>query len=232
MTATNPTLPYLANQPSYTRDEVLSFARCALADRSARAPTLASGEMVMVPREALSRWRKWCLGYAWPKGEDWDSHDVYLAIADEIRKKYEDAAPATSLLASEPASDEPVGWQVWWGLIDMQPHWPPFKTHDEAFVHAATIKSKTEVRPLYTTSPAAPEPAVNEDAARLDWIERKVCDVSRLGDSARTLRISWNNGADSVFVGPSYNATWRAAIDDARAATPSPAAETVGARKP
>jgi hypothetical protein len=60
--------------------------------------------------------------------------------------------------------------------------------------------------------------ALREDAERLDWIERNVCDVSRLGDSARTVRISWNNGADYAFVGPRYNATWREAIDAARAA--------------
>lgn len=57
----------------------------------------------VVPLEALSRWRKWCLGYEWPKGQDWDSHDVYLAIADEIRTKYEEniSVPGKSLSLSD-----------------------------------------------------------------------------------------------------------------------------------
>lgn len=45
---------------------------------------------------------------------------------------------------------EPDAWMVWWGLCDMRPHWPPFKTKAEAEAHAAMIKSNTEVRPLYT----------------------------------------------------------------------------------
>jgi len=76
--------------------------------------------------------------------------------------------------------------------------------------------------PAIASSPAAPEPVLaSEDTARLDWIERNVCNVDRLGDSARTLRISWNNGADRVFVGPGYSATWRDAIDSARASVPA-----------
>lgn len=53
-----------------------------------------------------------------------------------------------SLAAS--AGSEPVAWQVWWGLGEMRPHWPPFKTQNDAADHASMIKSRTEVRPLYT----------------------------------------------------------------------------------
>lgn len=66
-------------------------------------------------------------------------------------------------------------------------------------------------QPSQPSQPAAP--TEHPDTKRMDWIESKVCDVSRLGDSARTLRISWNNGANSTFVGPSYSTTWREAID-------------------
>lgn len=66
----------------------------ALAQVPSEAGRLVGGEAVLVPMETLSRWRKWCLGYEWPKGQDWDSHDVYLAIADEIRTKYEIAQAA------------------------------------------------------------------------------------------------------------------------------------------
>lgn len=44
---------------------------------------------------------------------------------------------------------EPIGYQVWWGLMNKVPHWPPFKTKDEALKRAAEIKSNTEVRPIY-----------------------------------------------------------------------------------
>ena len=58
--------------------------------------------------------------------------------------------------------------------------------------------------------------AVENDTARLDWLECRCCDVSRLGDKARTIRISWNNGADHVDVGPFTHPNWRAALDAAR----------------
>lgn len=63
---------------------------------------------------------------------------------------------------------------------------------------------------------AAPQqPAPSEDArdaARLDWIGSRVCDVARLPD--KRLRISWNNGADQVFVAEGCK-DWRVAIDAA-----------------
>jgi hypothetical protein len=69
-----------------------------------------------------------------------------------------------------------------------------------------------------TPTPALPDEVARTDTERLDWIERKVCDVSRLGDSARTVRIAWNNGADHVDIGPHCHANWRVAIDAAIAA--------------
>lgn len=80
-----------------------------------------------------------------------------------------------------------------------------------AIAQAATDYAKTYARAALAQQVGA------GDSERLDWIERKVCDVSRLGDSARTVRISWNNGADYVSVGPSYCANWREAIDTAMA---------------
>lgn len=63
-------------------------------------------------------------------------------------------AGRASLAAS--AGSEPVAWQVWWGVGEMRPHWPPFKTQNDAADHASMIKSRTEVRPLYT-HPSPPE---------------------------------------------------------------------------
>lgn len=59
---------------------------------------------------------------------------------------------ARTALASQPQPEaaEPAAWQVWWGVTDKRPHWPPFKTKAEAEEVAASIKSTTEVRPLYT----------------------------------------------------------------------------------
>lgn len=63
--------------------------------------------------------------------------------------------------------------------------------------------------------------AVPEDTKRLDWLDREMCEATRQSDAARTLRISWNNGADRVFVGSGYRSPWREAIDLAMlAATP------------
>lgn len=45
---------------------------------------------------------------------------------------------------------EPAAYQVWWGLMQKQPHWPPYKTYDEAREAAQWIKSNTEIRALYS----------------------------------------------------------------------------------
>lgn len=59
--------------------------------------------------------------------------------------------------SQQEAAKEPIGWQVWWGLGTMRPHWPPFKTRSDAETHASMIKSNTEVRPLYTRATAPSE---------------------------------------------------------------------------
>lgn len=97
-----------------------------------------------------------------------------------------------------------------------QPEAPTFQQgYDKGISECAALGWKT---PAPANSSGAGRLAVPDDTKRLDWIERNVCDVSRLGDAARTLRISWNNGADYAYVGPRYNANWREAIDTARAA--------------
>lgn len=69
-------------------------------------------------------------------------------------------AEAQCAALSEPKGAEPVAWQVWWGLGEMRPHWPPLKTRSDAEAHAGMIRSNTEVRPLYagaqTAAPSAP----------------------------------------------------------------------------
>lgn len=72
---------------------------------------------------------------------------------------------------------ELVAWQVWWGILDKQPHWPPYKTRQEAESAALQIKSNTEIRPLYIRQ----QPAKQETSGRviataralLTWIEWK-----------------------------------------------------------
>lgn len=52
----------------------------------------------------------------------------------------------------------PAAWQVWCGLGNMQPYWPVFRTKEEADDTAKTIKTYTEVRPLWSHASAAPQP--------------------------------------------------------------------------
>lgn len=52
----------------------------------------------------------------------------------------------------------PAAWQVWCGLGKMQPYWPVFRTKEEAEECAKTIKTYTEVRPLWSHASAAPQP--------------------------------------------------------------------------
>jgi hypothetical protein len=76
-------------------------------------------------------------------GAVWDTTDYQaLAALDHF------AAPA------EVPMPEPAAWQVWAGVCDMSPYWPVFKTEAEARDVAATIKSVTEVRPLFFAAPA------------------------------------------------------------------------------
>ena len=123
MTATNPALPDTPELPKLPRpydsgpipkfsaDQMHAYL---LADRSARAPTLASGEMV----PTAFRYRRWNLDDA---GERVGKTHWYLCATDprpftnedsapvaEFQHLYAATAPATSLLASEPAMSE---WQ-------------------------------------------------------------------------------------------------------------------------
>lgn len=50
---------------------------------------------------------------------------------------------------TETLGKEPIGWQIWSGILDKIPHWPPYETRGEAEANAHNIKSVTEVRPLY-----------------------------------------------------------------------------------
>lgn len=62
--------------------------------------------------------------------------------------------PGAALTQGAGEAVEPVAWMVWWGVCDMRPSWPPYKTRAEAEDHASTIKSVTEVRPLSAAPPA------------------------------------------------------------------------------
>ena len=72
-----------------------------------------------------------------------------------------DRASRRAMLAAAPAAPEqadhdapvelpePRAWEVWWGLGSMRPHGTVFRTKAEADAVAASIKSITEVRPLF-----------------------------------------------------------------------------------
>jgi hypothetical protein len=62
--------------------------------------------------------------------------------------------PLSTPVPALPAGQEPVAWQVWWGIGQMQPCWPPYRNHTDAVEAAKLIKSNTEVRPLYTVPPS------------------------------------------------------------------------------
>lgn len=57
--------------------------------------------------------------------------------------------PPIVITITETLGKEPIGWQVWSGIMDMRAHWPPFQTKPEAEAFAKCVKSNTEVRPLY-----------------------------------------------------------------------------------
>jgi hypothetical protein len=45
--------------------------------------------------------------------------------------------------------DHIVGWEVWAGVLDKKPVWPPHQTREGALEYAKLIKSNTEVRPIF-----------------------------------------------------------------------------------
>lgn len=67
---------------------------------------------------------------------------------EKVRMGYELA----QRVASAEVQTVPDAWQVWSGIGEMQPVWPPFKTRKEAEMRASMIKSNTEVRPMYATA--------------------------------------------------------------------------------
>lgn len=52
---------------------------------------------------------------------------------------------------------EAAAWQVWAGVLDKRPLWPPYQTRTEALAASAQIKSVTEVRPLFSGQAAPPQ---------------------------------------------------------------------------
>jgi hypothetical protein len=88
-----------------------------------------------------------------------------LTAADvfELSAQFEDEKNAVEELREacaramvQPAA--PAAWQVWCGLGNMQPYWPVFRTKEEAEECAKTIKTYTEVRPLWSHASAASQP--------------------------------------------------------------------------
>lgn len=77
------------------------------------------------------------------------SHDVFKRHMHAVMVATEQAVREALAQQAQPAA-----WQVWWGIGEKRPHWPPYKTEAEALLAAAEIKSVTEVRPLYTTQPS------------------------------------------------------------------------------
>jgi len=60
---------------------------------------------------------------------------------------------------------KPSAWEVWWGIGEMsRAGRDPFRSRAEAEAFATTIKSNTEVRPLYAAPTTSPNPIVAENA--------------------------------------------------------------------
>ncbi len=126
----------------------------------------------LVPLETLSRWRKWCLGYEWPKGQDWESHDVYLAIADEIRTKYEDATPPVDAVPGEPVTYRPSREDVMAALVDVDrirdsvPHWKGWSGITGACERITNLLRYGSDWDAKLTTPTAPQAVGEPDKAK------------------------------------------------------------------
>ena len=159
------------------------------------------------------------------------------ALLDEMQKAALAAGQATAAqgfrdgVASLSANaGEPVAWQVWWGLGEMRPHWPPFKTQNDAADHASMIKSRTEVRPLY----AAPPTAQSEGwrPPELEWDEVFDCAVAaycRSSTSHDALRLCFQsrNQQHQISCGWTANELMDFARGIARLYSPPTSAEGV-----
>lgn len=77
--------------------------------------------------------------------------------------------PVVADYATTETTVEPVAWEVWWGIGEMRrAGHDPFRLRSEAEAFATTIKSNTEVRPLYAapTSPEIPDNSPEPDVVR------------------------------------------------------------------
>jgi hypothetical protein len=122
------------------------------------------------------RWCEYVAGMVWC----WlQMQNDALTDADEAR--YMAAITGIILrrlkwLKREPAPAQPqgagevAGYEVWWGVGDMQPHKGLFSTRPDAEELASQIKSNTEVRPVYrTTPPATQQAAVPTVGVPTEW---------------------------------------------------------------
>lgn len=102
--------------------------------------------------------------------ECWSTHGLNTDRALEL-KRLCDAASA------QPAEEvQPVAWMVFAGLLEKVPVYPPYRTREHAEILASTVKTKTEILPLYTSAPEEHSSAfaklvdAAEDAVRvLQW---------------------------------------------------------------
>lgn len=125
---------YLAYQVTETeaRAALLDYVRGVMAERDALMLEFCPQEMTEVQKEKWAR-----------NQQPVSTAEVPMPEPDQFR----DAAKMV-----------PAAWQVWCGLGKMQPYWPVFRTKEEAEECAKTIKTYTEVRPLWSHASAAPQP--------------------------------------------------------------------------
>ena len=89
--------------------------------------------------------------------------DALIYHVEQTRPIERTTQAITALRAAlQDKAGEPVAWEVWWGVCDMQPCPRPFHSRAEAEEYASSIKSNTEVRPLFRHA-AQPAPVVPDD---------------------------------------------------------------------
>ena len=186
MTATNPALPDTHELPKlpesfpdvlhygwilYTGSQMHAYL---LADRSARAPTLASGDMVIVPWEpTLEMLRAGCENREGPTPfEAYRPSEVGAIYRDMIT-----AAPATSLLASNQKAEMPSLYAVIQWLengCDPKEAAKELRLYEEDRLrHSAAAWREEETRQVAATSLLASEPVVSEWISTEDRLPEK-----------------------------------------------------------
>ena len=85
--------------------------------------------------------------------------DGYVTSAQMDKIAVALSHPAQPAPAQPQGAGEVAGYEVWWGVGDMQPHKGLFSTRQDAEELASQIKSNTEVRPVYRTTPPASQQA-------------------------------------------------------------------------